>query len=249
MKLEQEIEKLFFIILGTFITSAYSRDFTLLELLRKPLKFPINKNGNYFLAKIPKGLPWQETVIIMGDEFATKTKDIPVPKGIQKADEKNDFFVFDAGEFNRLLHRGKSNEILEGYLTYYPLYRFVTEPFRFHSEEDVLGYIVNTIAYVFRREGFASSTVKKTPEEYAVVVKGQGCPIEQVSVFGDMKLDKLELKGKDAVSLLNLVDKNITVSEVHSPVCFEALYKTDENALRNISLTKTQERIELGYDS
>ena len=88
MKLEQEIEKLFFIILSTFITSAYSRDFTLLELLKRPLKFPISKNGNYFLAKIPKGLPWQETVVIMGDEFATKTKDIPVRKGIQKLTRK-----------------------------------------------------------------------------------------------------------------------------------------------------------------
>ena len=84
MKFEREIEKLFFIILGTFITSSYSRDFTLLELVRKPLQFPISKNGNYFVAKIPKGLPWQETVVILGDVFATKTKDIPIRKGIQK---------------------------------------------------------------------------------------------------------------------------------------------------------------------
>ena len=105
------------------------------------------------------------------------------------------------------------------------------------------------IAYVFRREGFESSTIRKTPEEYAVVVRGQDCLIEQVSVFGDMKLDKLELQGKNAVSALNLVDKNIILAEIHSPVCFEALYKTDVNSLRNISLTKTQERIELVYES
>ena len=57
------------------------------------------------MAKIPKGLPWQETVVIMGDEFATKTKDIPVRKGIQKADEANDFLCLMQKSLTRLFYQ------------------------------------------------------------------------------------------------------------------------------------------------
>ena len=187
MKFEQEIEKLVFIILGTFITSSYSRDFTLLELVRNPT-FPISKNGNYFVAKIPKGLPWQETVVILGDVFATKTKDIPIRKGIQKADEANDLFVLDAGEFNQLFYQDGFGDFTQGSLSYYPLYRFVTEPFKFKMNENVLAYVSNAIAYVLKREGFKCFVEPKNPEKYEVVVKSEDNLIEQILVSGDKKL-------------------------------------------------------------
>ena len=249
MKFEREIEKLFFIILGTFITSSYSRDFTLLELVRKPLNFPISKNGNYFVAKIPKGLPWQETVVILGDVFATKTKDIPIPKGIQKFDETNDLFVLDANEFIRLLHQDNPADILHGSLVYYPLYRFVTEPFVFEMNENVLAYVSNALAYVLKREGFKCCVITKRPEEYEVSLDSEDCGIERISVYGNKMLDKLEVHGKKAVSALNFAEKKITLAKAHGPVCFEALFKTGINKLSNISITKNEERIELSYDS
>lgn len=249
MKFEREIEKLFFIIIGTFITSSYSRDFTLLELVRKPLNFPISKNGNYFVAKIPKGLPWQETVVILGDVFATKTKDIPIPKGIQKFDEVNDLFVLDANEFIRLLHQDNPAHISQGSLLYYPLYRFVTEPFAFEMNENVLAYVSNAIVYVLKREGFKCFVESKNPEKYEVVVKSKDNLIEQILVSGDKKLDKLELHGKGSVSAINFIEKKVSLARVHSPVCFEALFKTGDDNLSNISLKKTEERIDLSYDS
>ena len=249
MKFEREIEKLFFIILGTFITSSYSRDFTLLELVRKPLQFPISKNGNYFVAKIPKGLPWQETVVILGDAFATKTKDIPIRKGIQKADEANDLFVLDAGEFNQLFYQDGFGDFTQGALSYYPLYRFVTEPFAFKMNENVLAYVSNAIVYVLKREGFKCFVESKNPEKYEVTVTSKGNLIEQILVFGDKKLDKLELHGKGSISALNFIEKKVSLARAHSPVCFEALFKTGDDNLSNISLKKTEERIDLSYDS
>ena len=74
----------------------------------------------------------------MGDVFATKTKDIPIRKGIQKFDEANDLFVLDANEFNRLLHQDNPADFSHGSLLYYPLYRFVTEPFAFKMNETFL---------------------------------------------------------------------------------------------------------------
>ena len=37
-----------------------------------------------FVTKIPKGFPWQETILLLGNDFVTKTKDVPVRKGLQK---------------------------------------------------------------------------------------------------------------------------------------------------------------------
>ena len=47
------------------------------------INFPIGRQGNMFVTKIPKGFPWQETVLLLGTDFVTKTKDVPVRKGLQ----------------------------------------------------------------------------------------------------------------------------------------------------------------------
>ena len=80
----QDIEKLFFIVIGNFITSSYAKDFTLFDLLRKPINFPIVRKGNMFVTKIPKGFPWQETVLLLGADFVTKIKDVPVEKAFRR---------------------------------------------------------------------------------------------------------------------------------------------------------------------
>ena len=63
---KNNIEKFFFITVGTFITSSYTRDFTLFDILRKPLNFPIVRKGDMFVTKNPKGFPWQETILLLG---------------------------------------------------------------------------------------------------------------------------------------------------------------------------------------
>ena len=71
--------------------------------------------------------------------------------------------MLDAEEFNQtVLSDGFGLTQWEGYLTYYPLYRFVTEPFTFKMNENVLAYISNAIVYVLKREGFKSSTIKES---------------------------------------------------------------------------------------
>ena len=61
-------------------------------------------------------------------------------------------------------------------------------------------------------------------------------------------LDKLELYGGKALSELDLVNKKILLSRLHCPVCFDALFKTDDIGLKNIRLEKNKERIEVSYE-
>ena len=53
-----------------------------------------------FVTKIPKGFPWQETVLLLGADFVTKIKDVPVGKGIQK-DENGDYLVINGSELEK----------------------------------------------------------------------------------------------------------------------------------------------------
>ena len=50
---KNNIEK-FFITVGAFITSSYARDFTLFDILRKPLNFRIIRKGDMFATKFPR---------------------------------------------------------------------------------------------------------------------------------------------------------------------------------------------------
>ena len=51
-----------------------------------------------------------------------------------------------------------------------------------------------------------------------------------------------------SVSSINFIEKKVSLARVHSPVCYEALFKTGDDNLSNISLKKTEERIDLSYD-
>ena len=248
LKIMQDIEKLVFIVVGNFITSSFLKDFTLFELLRMPLKFPISKDGKFFIAKIPKGLPWQESVFFLGETFVTKVKDIPVRKGLQKADDKNDYFVIDAESLEKLMFNVDQLDIGGGHLTYSPFYRFVTEPFIFDMEKNVSEYVSNALGYILRSGGISNLVKNEKDGCSDVLVIDSKLPLERIAVVGKDRLDKLELYGGKALSELDLVNKKILLSRLHCPVCFDALVKTGDADLKNIRLEKNKERIEVLYE-
>ena len=248
MKQGIEIEKFFFIALGNYITSCYIRDFTLFELLRRPLNFPIKRQNNFYVATVPKGLPWQETVLHLDDSFVTKTKDIPVKKGVQKADDNNNFFLIDAKAVEELLLPEKQSPITSGFLSYSPLYRFITEPFLLNMESGgVPLYLAKAISYVLKSEGIKND-VKKKEENIVEVTFNEKNILNKISVFGSENFDRLELVGENSTSFFDLSIKTISISRKHCPVCFDALYKTGDHDLQNIVLNKSPERIELTYE-
>ena len=121
------------------------------------------------------------------------------------------------GEFNRLFYQDNGfSDFAQGALSYYPLYRFVTEPFAFKMNENVLAYVSNAIVYVLNREGFKCLVDSKNPQMYEVVVKSKDNIIEKILVLGDKKLDKLELYGKGAFSSINLCRKKRLVLHVYT---------------------------------
>ena len=177
-----------------------------------------------------------------------KVKDIPVRKGLQKADDKNDYFVIDSESLEKLIFNVDQLDISEGYLTYSPFYRFVTEPFMFDMEKNVSEYVSNALGYILRSGGTSNLVENGKDGRSDVLVSESKLPLEKIAVVGKDRLDKLELHGGKASSELDLVDKKILLSRLHCPVCFDALFKTDDADLKNIKLEKNKERIEVSYE-
>lgn len=244
----QDIEKLFFIVIGNFITSSYAKDFTLFDLLRKPINFPIVRKGNMFVTKIPKGFPWQETVLLLGTDFVTKIKDVPVGKGIQKGDENGDYLVINGSELDKKVFGWGVSQVSTGTLTYSPFYRFFTEPFLFNMAENVSMYLSNAIAYKLRGEGVENRVVSQDSERFRVFIDNSKLPFTMLEIAGVQSFDWLEVSSSAHSSKLDLPGRKISIAMRHSPLCFNALLKTEINALRNIKLIKGDERIELIYE-
>ena len=87
------LDHLFFLIIGNFITSCYSKNFTAFNLLRRQLEFPLVKQNQFLITKIPKGI--NGTIVLYSPEInlLARVKDVAVTKGVKKADEENDLFI------------------------------------------------------------------------------------------------------------------------------------------------------------
>ncbi|MDA9689865.1 hypothetical protein N9V13_05590 [Betaproteobacteria bacterium] len=248
MNLSNETEKFFFILLGNYISSCYGKDFTTFEILRKPLKFPLKKKDNYLVAKIPKGIPWEETVFFLDDSFVTRTKDVPVQKGLQNADERSDFFLINFGAIQELITGDSTLQVNEGALCYWPFFRFVTEPFVFDINNNPSKYISNAIAYLLRSNGLENKLEHLSEEKFEITVLGTHQLISRISLFGKESLDKFEVFGKDLVSSFDFSQKKLLIAKPHCPICFDALFKTDFQELLNIRVNKNDEQIEMTYE-
>ena len=52
-----------FLVIGNFLSCCFSKNFTAFELLRRPLIFKMQREKNFLMTQIPKGIPWTESVL------------------------------------------------------------------------------------------------------------------------------------------------------------------------------------------
>ena len=244
------MSKFLFIIISSFITCCYRRDFTIFDLLRKPLEFKFERQGEFLVAKIPNGVPWEDSIIKLDNEFVTKVKDIPVRKGIQKIDDRTSGFVIDVSSIEKLLvfEKGEIN-INQGILSYYPLYKFVTEPANFDSENDVSKFALRCIQYYIKSIGIKTESLKKVDEfSWMMDFISSDSSKKAVIAEGKTSLERIVLKSAQEVSDLDIVNRRIRINSNHEKVCFSALATLESNDLANIILKKQNGVVELTYE-
>ncbi len=244
------MSKFLFIIISSFITNCYRRDFTTFDLLRKPLEFKFERQGEFLVAKIPTGIPWEDSIIKLDNEFVTKVKDIPVRKGIQKIDDRTSGFVIDVSSIEKLLvfEKGEIN-INQGILSYYPLYKFVTEPANFDLENDVSKFALRCIQYYIKSIGFKTESLKKFDDvSWMMDFGSSGSSKKAVITEGKTSLERIVLKSGHEASDLDIVNRRIRINSKHEKVCFSALATLGIRDLANIILKKQNGVVELTYE-
>ena len=87
---------LVFLVISNFISCAYHGNFTVFELLKRPLVFKGSRQENFFVVSVPKGLPWEETVLVIEGIFTSKLKDLAIKKGVKSQNDQNNFILIDA---------------------------------------------------------------------------------------------------------------------------------------------------------
>lgn len=237
--------------IGNFITSAFTRDFTPMELLRKPVLFPGQRQDKFFLFKIPKGFPHTDLVICIGERlFVSKVKDAALKSGLQNHDEKNNLLVVDASPL--FLEYDDQQDISIAKAAYFPWYRFVTEPIEFFKIENVNTFVTKSIYYLTKVRGVESQYME-TEEGPLIKMNGlYGCTNNTLKVLGNNQLNSISLisgDGKFFDSTLDLKERKITLNKNHSELFFTALETIvkKNNKLENIEINVDGDSLSLIY--
>lgn len=239
---------LLFLIISNFITCSYTRNFTVFDLLRRPLVFKGIRQENFFLINVPKGLPWEESILSIEDCFCSKLKDLAIKKGQKEADKNNSLIILDAQAIDAMIYFSKKIASQSCNLIYSPWYRFVSEPFRMGEVDSISEHISGVFLYSLRQNNIKAKIDKKSEHEDIVLLEAEFCGFDKISITKNNGLEKLRLCGKNGSSELNFVEKKILLNKNQDLVLFEALAKLQDKDLRNIKINQTNTETELSYE-
>ena len=239
---------LLFLIVGNFITCAYSKNFTVIELLRKPLIFKGFRQDNLFVVRMPKGLPWEETVFSIENIFISKLKDLALKKGLKEADKNNNFVVIDSKSLETLIGLEDPELFNNCDLIYSPWYRFVSEPFRIGEIKMFNDHVMGVFAYALKSKHIDVELKNNSPKEREVSLAQEFSGFDRVVVQGEDCIDKLVLKGKNSESELDIVEKRLKIHRSHDSLIFNALEEVESDKLQNIIIVKSNNTVELIYE-
>ena len=236
---------LIFLIIGNFITCCYSKNFTVFNLLRRQLEFPLIKQNQFLVTKIPRGINWNDCFIFAGDQFVSKVKDVAVAKGTKKADEENDLFYFDVSFLEQALKFESKTEINQGTLVYSPWFRFIKEPFDFLDREIKGDFIVDALLYVSRLNKIDAFVEKREDGVNSLIFKNKFRGASKLDVVFNKGLDSIALVSEQGSSKIDFKEYKISLFIDHNKALFEALIKAEEGAFENLVLEKNNQTIEL----
>lgn len=206
------------------------------------------KQEGMFLIKIPKGLPWEETVLSIENHFTSKLKDLAIKKGVKEADKNSNVVIIESTALESLLYFDRKIELSSCNLIYSPWYRFVSEPFQIGSVDNFKNHIMGTILYFLRSKGVSYEAVKDNDSGSSVVLKNQYLGISEIYIEEKNSLEKIILVGNNGTSEIDFSNKSLVLCDDHDVLLFNALENVDEGSLINIKLVKSKHCVELIYD-
>ena len=239
---------LVFLVISNFISCAFRRNFTVFELLKRPLVFKGSRQENSFVVSVPKGLPWEETVLVIEDVFTSKLKDLAIKKRAQSQNDDNNFVLIDAQSLEFFLGMDGSERLASCRLVYSPWYRFVSEPFAIGEVGKITSHILGCISYFLRSKNITSKIEQSSESGNSLLLESTYSGFNKITIFENGSLEWIKVSSPEGFSELNLVEKKIILSKAHEPCLFSALSKVPLDKLENIKITKSESFIELAYE-
>lgn len=239
---------LFFLILSNFITCSYARNFTVFELLKKPLVFKGVRQETFFVFSVPKGIPVDETVLVIDSCFKSKFKDLALKKGVKEKDKNNDYVVIDVQALETLIDFNQRINFESCSLVYSPWYRFVSEPFRIGDVDSIYDHILGVFSYALRLKNISSDLPRVGISQTTLLLESEYSGFDKISLHHGSKLDRIQVEGPGGCSILDLDKKKILLCKSHNLLLFSALEELENGSLKNIRINKNNSTIGLAYE-
>lgn len=222
---------------AVFITGCARRNFSVLQLLKEPVRLGGTIQGSVGTADVPKWFPIQDSVLeVGGGALYGKLRDMPLPS---RTDAVIPQTVRLQVDFSRM---SLAPDLTSFTLSYSPWFRFLSEPLNFDAAGRVADYVADCIRFLLVRDGCAAS-VESAGETRRVRASG-GLDIE---ITGAQALRSLTLSHGPSRTLFDLEAKRIEIARRMFPAAYAAgqeLLNTSDRLL-NVDLAIDPDRLTL----
>ena len=222
---------------AAFVTNCATRNFSMLRLLKEPIRLAGTVQGSDGTAELPKWFPVQESIIEVGNGVLYgKLAELPLPGRVDTATPQTVRLQID---FSRI----PLPPTVTGFtLTYFPWFRFLSEPLNFDAVGRVSDYIADCVRFLLVRNGAAAAV--ESDGEFRRVRASGGLEVE---IAGTQSLRSLALAHGASRTVFDLEAKRIEIARRMFPAAYAAgqeLLATPDR-LANVDLTADAERLSL----
>jgi hypothetical protein len=223
---------------STLITACYTRNFSTIQLLKVPIRAAGTIKDSIGTIDLPHWFPAGEGVLeVAGGAIYAKLKELPLPMGSQKIGENGIRLQFDAKRVP--LPAGA----LSFTLTYFPWFRFLSEPIGFDAVDRVAAHIAGCFRFMFAQHGISAAI--EGDGDRRVVRSDAGLAVE---IAGMSALKSLALTDGDKRTAFDLVAHEIAIDRRMFPAAYEAGAQMLKSADRlvNVDARTTDTHLHLG---
>jgi hypothetical protein len=225
---------------SVLITTSASRSFGVIDLLKAPIKAVGKIEGAVAVAALPQWFPAEEAYFeAQGGVIFSRVKDLALPNQRQKLPDGSYQLHFDVSRV------GLPAAVSSFTLTYFPWFRFLSEPISFDAEGKVAHYIADAVRFLFTREG-VDARVENSGDTCRVVTDA-GFTVE---VTGMASLRQLRIAIAGGESIFDIDARRIQIDRRMFPAAYQAgheMLRTSDR-LMNITVTDRDPHLTLAYD-
>lgn len=220
---------------GMLITAGFTRNFSVLQLLREPIQHRGTIVDGVAVLDLPSWFPVPESVLdVAGGAIYARIKDLSLPTDTRKTRDQAVRLQID---LRRVPLPAGAHACS---LTYFPWFRFLSEPVGFDAVDRVADYVAGCFRFMLVRAGLPA--IVEGEGDRRSVRCGTGLAVD---VSGMRTLQSVVLSDGEARTSFDFPHRAIEIDRRMFPAAHEAgvqMLRTDDR-LTNVAATMTDTRL------